>query len=105
MRRTEQVFRAPVLAQAEIVAADLGVEIVVERAQMAVLELHANQAGAAGHRRRHLLDDLSLAPLAVVAMGDDVSQTEIETKSVGAHVFLLCSTLAEQAEPQGARTR
>src|SRR5690349_19012010 len=83
LRRTaEQCLGCvPLFADAEIIAARLRVEIVVERPQLPVLELHPHQAGTAGNGGGHLLDDASLAPLPVIAMGDDVVEPQIEAES------------------------
>jgi hypothetical protein len=88
LRRTrgavEQALE-PVLADAEVVAAVLGVEVVAERPLASVLEFDAHQTGAARDGRGHFFFDRTFAPLRIVAVRDDVTEAQIETKAVRAH--------------------
>ena len=70
--------RIPVAAHAEIVAAGVVVEIVVEAAQLSVLKAHAGETGAAGNRRCHHFHDDADAPLFVTQVIDLIADAQVK---------------------------
>jgi hypothetical protein len=73
--------RIPVTAYAEIVAAALVIQIVVEAAKLAVLEPNPRETRPARHRRRHRFHHNPDAPLFVSYMGDFVANSKKEAFS------------------------
>ena len=78
MNRIDAVSRVPIAAHAEIVAAGVVIEIVVEAAQLAILKAHSGKASTARNRRSHHFRNDADAPFFVAQMIDFVADAQIE---------------------------
>lgn len=73
--------RIPIAPHTKVVTAPLAVHVVIEDAQLSVLEADARQAGPAGNRGGHHFHHDADAPLLIAVVGNLVAYAQKESFS------------------------
>jgi hypothetical protein len=64
---------------AEVITANIAIQVVIKGALLTILEENADEAGATNEDRRHFFYDDTSSPLAVIQVDNFVAEPQVET--------------------------